>query len=62
MPTRHVKETEIKSSEKMLRECPFPWASESFVDMTGDLVVGIHFPDIRIVLNIHRGGKIRDDF
>ena len=55
MPTRHVKETEIKSSERMLRECPFPWALETFVDMTGELVVGIHFPDIRIVLYIYRG-------
>ena len=32
------------------------------VDMTGELVVGIHFPDIRIVLYIYRGGKISDDF
>ena len=62
MPTLHVKETEIKSSERMLRECPFPWALETFVDMTGELVFGIHFQDIRIVLNIYRGGKIRDDF
>ena len=30
--------------------------------MTEELVVGIHFPDIRIVLDIYRGGKIRDDF
>ena len=56
MPILHVKETEIKSSERMLRECPFPWASETFVDMTGELVVGIELS------LIYRGGKIRDDF
>ena len=34
MPTP-CKETEIKSSERMLREWPFPGASETFLDLTG---------------------------